>query len=62
MFHELDLKQIRAKGWVEEFLKTQAQGLTGEIGNVGEPFCLQTWDAPERKRTKEEVITKTISI
>lgn len=55
MFHELDLKQIRAKGWVEEFLKTQAQGLTGEIGNVGEPFCLQTWDAPERKRTKEEV-------
>lgn len=55
MFKELDLKQIKAKGWLAEFLKTQAEGLTGEMGNIGEPFSLQTWDAPEKKRTAEEV-------
>lgn len=47
MYKELDLKDIKAKGWVKEFLETQAKGLTGEIGNVGEPFSLPTWGAPK---------------
>ena len=55
MYREIELKNIKAKGWIAEFLKTQAEGLTGEIGNVGEPFSLETWDAPQKKRRQEEV-------
>lgn len=55
MFNELDLKEIKAKGWIAEFLQTQADGLTGEMGNIGEPFSLPTWDAPEMERNAEEV-------
>lgn len=54
MFSELKLNEIKAKGWIKEFLQTQADGQTGEMGNVGEPFSLKTWDAPEKVRSEEE--------
>ena len=44
MYNELPIKQIKARGWIKNFLQTQARGLTGEIGNVGEPFCKPTWE------------------
>lgn len=55
MFKEVDFKEIKARGWIAEFLQTQADGLTGEMGNIGEPFCLETWEAPEKERNAEEV-------
>lgn len=47
MYNELDLCDIKAKGWVREFLRTQANGLTGEMGNVGEPFTKEYWGGPK---------------
>ena len=35
MWNELNLREIKAKGWEKAFLENQASGLTGEIGNVG---------------------------
>lgn len=47
MWNELNLREIKAKGWEKAFLENQASGLTGEIGNVGEPFSLNTWGTPD---------------
>ena len=38
MYKELNLSEIKAKGWLREYLLTQAKGLTGNIHKVGEPF------------------------
>ena len=45
MYSELYIDEIKATGWIKRFLQTQAEGLTGEMGNVGEPFSLHTWGA-----------------
>ena len=55
MYNELDLSEIKAKGWTKKYLETQANGLTGEIGNVGEPFSLPTWGS--EKGSKADVET-----
>ena len=49
MFQELNFSQIKASGWVKEYLNTQATGLTGRLGSIGHPFTLPSWDA-----TKEQ--------
>ena len=38
MYNELDLCEIKAEGWVKEYLLTQARGMTGHLDKVGEPF------------------------
>lgn len=55
MYNELELSEIKAKGWTKKYLETQANGLTGEIGNVGEPFSLPTWGL--EKGSKADVET-----
>lgn len=47
MYSELNFSQIKATGWVREYLNTQATGLTGEIGNVGAPFSDPTWEVSD---------------
>lgn len=54
MYKEIEVGKIKADGWIKAFLQTQANGLTGEIGNVGSPFSDKTWDYPEKKRKAEE--------
>ena len=54
MYRELDLSEIKAGGWIKEFLSVQADGLTGEIGKVGGPFALPTWDAPEQTKKVDD--------
>ena len=41
MFQELELKNIRADGWVQKFLLNQLNGLTGNIDKVGPPFSVK---------------------
>lgn len=53
MFTELELREIRAQGWIKEFLKTQAQGLTGNLDKVGEPFSGKYWDEDEQAVLKK---------
>ena len=45
MYSELKFSQIKANGWVREYLNTQATGMTGELGRIGHPFTGHTWDA-----------------
>jgi hypothetical protein len=55
MFRELDFSQIKAAGWVKEYLNTQATGMTGELGRIGHPFNTHTWDAsPEEAESALE--------
>ena len=54
MYNELDLSRIKARGWIKEYLETQANGLTGEIGNVGEPFSKLTWEQIENNQKTED--------
>ena len=49
MYTELNFREIKADGWVKEYLNTQATGLTGKLGSIGHPFTLPSWDA-----TREE--------
>lgn len=44
MINELKLSEIKAKGWIKNFLSTQANGLTGNIDKVGKPFSLKCWE------------------
>lgn len=49
MYSELNFSQIKAAGWAKRYLDTQASGMTGELGRIGPPFTLPSWDA-----TREE--------
>ena len=49
MYSELNFKEIKAAGWVKEYLNTQASGLTGKLGSVGHPFTLPSWDASKEE-------------
>ena len=44
MFREISLKNIKAKGWVLNFLRNQLNGLTGNIDKVGLPFSGKFWE------------------
>ena len=48
MYNELDLCEIKAEGWVKEYLLTQARGMTGHLDKVGEPFSGKYWDEDEQ--------------
>lgn len=52
MYREIDLDSIRARGWVERYLKTQAENYTGEIDLVQEPFAGHYWGNPELNKEK----------
>ena len=54
MFEELKLSEIKARGWVKRYLETQAAGLTGELGKVGEPFSEPTWDKIKNDKKSED--------
>lgn len=43
MYKFLDLSDIKASGYMKEFLITQSDNLTGEIDLVGYPFCGNYW-------------------
>lgn len=49
-YKELDLKQIKAKGWVHNYLNQQMNGLTGNLDRVGEPFSGKYWNNPKGKK------------
>lgn len=40
---EIDLCNIRAEGWLKQYLDTQAKGLTGNMDKVGGPFAKKYW-------------------
>lgn len=44
MYEELNLSEIKAKGWIKNYLKTQAKGMTGNMDKIGVPFSLQCWE------------------
>ena len=52
MYREFDLDSIRARGWVERYLKMQAENYTGEIDRVQEPFAGHYWGNPEITKEK----------
>lgn len=52
VYNELNLSEIKATGWIKKYLETQANGLTGEMGNVGVPFSLCTWGERDDKMEK----------
>jgi hypothetical protein len=54
MFNELKFSEIKARGWVKEYLKTQSKGLTGNIGKVGAPFSLACWEQKGNPTKVEE--------
>lgn len=54
MYKEVELRQIRAKGWIREFLKTQAEGLTGNLNKLGEPFSGVYWDEDNMEAVHEQ--------
>lgn len=53
MYDELNLSEIRAKGWIKRYLQTQSKGLTGNIGKVGVPFSLACWEQKGNPTKKE---------
>ncbi len=53
MYRELNLSEIKAKGWLKEYLLTQAKGLTGNIHKVGQPFSLKCWEQKGNPTKKE---------
>lgn len=44
-FDEVPLTEIKPAGWLEKLLKTQAEGLTGHIGEAGYPYDTPGWGA-----------------
>ena len=44
VFKEIGLNTVKPKGWVYDFLKNQANGLTGNIEVAGYPFDTVGWD------------------
>ena len=53
VYEEFLLKEIRATGWLREYLKTQAAGMTGNLDRVGEPFSGKYWDEDDQAVLKE---------
>ena len=50
MLKSLDLKNVKAGGWIKNFLKNQADNLTGEIDSVGYPFSGDYWGNKNLKK------------
>lgn len=43
VYEEFSLSEIKANGWLKEYLKAQAAGMTGNLDRVGEPFSGKYW-------------------
>ena len=54
MLKSTELKDVKARGWVKNFLRNQADNLTGEIDLVGYPFSERYWG---NKNLKEDDLT-----
>lgn len=52
MYRAIELKNVKAKGWAAEFLKTQSSGMTGHLDEVIDPFCIKYWDAEDYSVTE----------
>ena len=52
MWHELKFSEIKAKGWVQNYLETQAKGMTGEMDKIGKPFSMRTWGSKSAEDNK----------
>lgn len=54
MFRSIELKNIKARGWAAEFLRTQASGMTGHLDEVIAPFCTKYWDSEDKDAVSGE--------
>ena len=52
MWQELKFSEIKAKGWIKNYLETQAQGMTGEMHKIGKPFSMRTWGSKNETDNK----------
>lgn len=44
MYKELPLKNIKACGWVKNFLINQAENLSGDMDTIASPFSVKCWE------------------
>lgn len=50
---EINIGEIKPEGWLEDFLKTQASGLTGNLEVAGYPFDTISWETPDSGKEKD---------
>ena len=50
VFKETELSKIKPKGWLNTMLKTQQDGLTGNIEVTGKPFTYEGWGYAKDKK------------
>ena len=53
MYKELDIREIKARGWLFRFLDTQANGMTGAMGKIGAPFSEPSWGETRNRGEKQ---------
>lgn len=53
MYEELNLGEVKARGWVRRFLQTQANGLTGNMNEIGKPFVRAYWEGGKDAKPDE---------
>lgn len=53
MYEELNLSEVKARGWVRRFLQTQANGLTGNMNEIGKPFVRAYWEGGKDAKPDE---------
>ena len=51
-FEEVGIRQIKPEGWLGDFLRKQAEGLTGHLEVAGYPFDRVGWDRFDVDTTK----------
>lgn len=52
MWQELNFSEIKAKGWIKNYLETQAKGQTGEMDKIGTPFSMRTWGSKKAEHNE----------
>ena len=52
MYRAIELKNVKARGWVYHYLQNQANGMTGHLDEVISPFCRKYWDAENMGTTE----------
>lgn len=54
LYQEVLLREIKANGWLREYLKAQSAGMTGNLDRVGEPFSGKYWDEDDQAVLQEK--------